>query len=456
MISFENVNKPNIKYTLLYKYIRLIHNYFFYGRYHVLHKERIPKDEPIVAISNHQNGLSDALGILFAFKKDGRYPVFIARADIFKREIAAKALRFLRIMPAFRAVDAGKEGLGDNDAIFNKSAQILSEDKGVVCLFPEAGHEDCHHLGTFKKGFARIAFSAAEAMNFEQPLKILPMSNHYLDYFGVRSKLIITIGEPFSFEDLYETYKEHPQRAQKLLADRAREKVKELMLDIEDLNLYEEYDAIRNAYNEELVKKQGKSIRYFPNLLDADKKIVASLDNLRKDDAENFQKLMSQAKEYSRILDKLHLRDWIFGKKLSWGWFLLRCLLAVFLIPLMIYGFVVNFIPFNASTLITRRIKDRMLHSSFHFAMGALVTYPLWYFISFVAAWLITGIWWIALLYLVSLPLSLVIYIHSKVIIGRQYDRIRRFRLWFRGNPFYLRAAELRSEIIKTVASIVK
>ena len=456
MISFQDINKPNIKYTLLYKYVNLAHNYIFYRRFHVLNKERIPKGEPIIAICNHQNGLSDALGILFAFKKDGRYPVFIARADIFKREIAAKALRFLRIMPAFRTVDVGKEGLGGNDEIFNKSAQILAEDKGIVCLFPEAGHEDCHHLGTFKKGFARIAFSAAEAMNFEQPLKILPMSNHYSDYFGVRSKLIITIGEPFSFEDLYETYKVHPQRAQKLLADRAREKVKELMLDIEDLNLYEEYDTIRLAYNEELVKKQGKSPRFFPNLLAADKKIVAALDKFREDDTEGFQTLMSQAKEYGRTLEKLHLRDWIFGKKLTWGGFWLRCFLAVFLIPIIVYGFVVNFIPFNASTLVTRRVKDRMLHSSFHFAMGALITFPLWYLISFIAAWLITGVWWIALIYLVSLPLSLVIYIHSKVIINKQYDRIRRFRFWFRGNRFFLRATELRKAIMKTVEKITK
>lgn len=122
MISFENINKPNIKYSLLHRYVNLAHKYIYYRKYYVLNKERIPKNEPIVAISNHQNGLSDALGILFAFKKDGRYPVFIARADIFKREIAAKLLRFLRIMPAFRAVDVGKEGLDDNDAIFNKSA----------------------------------------------------------------------------------------------------------------------------------------------------------------------------------------------------------------------------------------------------------------------------------------------------------------------------------------------
>jgi 1-acyl-sn-glycerol-3-phosphate acyltransferase len=456
MISFENINKSNWKYALLYKYVNPVHNYIFYRRFYVLHSERIPKDEPIVAICNHQNGLSDALGILFAFKKDGRYPVFIARADIFKKEIAAKALRFLRIMPAFRAVDVGKEGLEGNDEIFNKSAQILAEDNGVVCLFPEAGHEDCHHLGTFKKGFARIAFSAAEAVNFEKPIQILPMSNHYSSYFGLRNKLIITIGEPFTFEDLYDIYKEHPQRAQKMLADRAREKVKPMMLDIEDLNLYEEYDAIRNAYSREYVKKQGLSTSYFPNIFEADKKIVAALDKFRSDDNEKFNKLMGQAKEYSRLLDKLHLRDWIFGQKFTFGMFLLRCLMAILVIPFVIYGFVMNFIPYNASTLITRKIKDQMLHSSFHFVMGVLFSFPLWYLILFITAWCVTGVWWIALLFLISLPISLLMYIHSKLIVKRQYNRLRRFGFWFRGNRFYLRAVELRKEIIKTVGKLME
>ncbi len=454
MISFDNVNKPNLKYTLLYKYVNIVHKYIFYRRYYVLHKERIPKNEPVVAISNHQNGLSDALGILFAFKKDGRYPVFIARADIFKKEIAAKLLRFLRIMPAFRAVDVGKEGLDDNDAIFNKSAEILIEN-GVVCLFPEAGHEDCHHLGTFKKGFARIAFSAAEAAGFSKPIHILPMSNHYSDYFGMRNKLIITIGEPFTFEDLYDVYKEHPQRAQKMLADRAREKVKVLMLDIEDKELYQEYDTLRTVYDKEYLKKQGLSSSYFPNILEADKKIVASIDKFREKDLEKFHTLMNQAKEYCRMLDKLHLRDWIFSQKLSFGTFLLRCLLAILLIPFIVYGFVNNFIPFNASTLITRRIKDQMLHSSFHFVMGALFAFPLWYIILFIVMWCVSGLWWVSLIYLISLPLSLVIYIHSKVIVKKQYNRFRRFRFWFRGNRFYLRAIELRKEIVKTMDKIV-
>jgi 1-acyl-sn-glycerol-3-phosphate acyltransferase len=457
MLSFEKINKFNYQYWQLYQYVNFVHNFIYYQRYHVLHKERIPRGEPVVAISNHQNGLTDALGILFAFRKDGRFVVFIARADIFRKKVFAMLLRWLRIMPAFRTVDVNQEdegGLNDNEAIFTQSAQVLVE-KGVICLFPEAGHEDCHHLGTFKKGFARIAFKAAELSDFKQRIHIQPMSNHYSDYFGVQNKLIITVGEPFTFEDLYETYKEHPKRAQKLLTDRAREKVKALMLDIEDKSLYEEYDMIRTVYDRQYMKKQNKSTLYFPNFLEADQKIVAALDQLRASDTDKFSTLMKYASEYSRLLDKLYLRDWIFRQKLSVGSFLLHSLLAILALPFMLYGFVFNALPFYTSTLVTRRIKDQMLHSSFHFVIRVLIVFPIWYLALFITAWCQTGTWWMALAFLVTLPVSLIIYTHSKIAIGRQFNRFRRFKFWFSGDRFYRRAKELRAKIVKMMEQIL-
>lgn len=454
MIDFENVNKPDFKYELLYRYVNFVHNHVYYQKFYVIHPERIPHNEPLVIICNHQNGLSDALGVLFSLRKDGRRPVFIARADIFKREIAAKALRFLKIMPAFRVQDTGVENLGENAAIFNKSARILLDD-GVVGLFPEAGHEDCHHLGTFKKGFARIAFQAVEMSDFKKPVKIVPLAHHYSNYFGVQGKLMITVGEPFGFEDLYELYKEHPQRAQKVLADRARVVVKSMMLDVEDLSLYDQYYMLCTAYRSTYLKNKHLKSSYFPNHLEADKAVVACLDHYREEDQSGFDQLMDHTYEYIRNIERLHLRDWIFGKKLSLGGFLFRFVLASLLIPLVLFGFLYNFIPFNVSSLVTRRIKDEMLHSSFHFVIGALFAYPLWYIITSIVWWTTTGLWWLVLVNLIALPLSLIIYQHGKVLWKKLYNLVRRFKFFYRGNKSYWRAIELRSYMIKTLDQLM-
>jgi len=456
MISFNNISKFNLKYELLYAYVHFVHNFIFYKKYTVLHAERIPSGVPVVAISNHQNGLSDALGILFAFSKDGRRPVFIARADIFRKTLWAKLLRFLKIMPAFRATDAWAGGdVSENTAIFNLSAKILADENKVVCLFPEAGHQDVRTLGTFKKGFARIAFQAAEMLNFEKPVYILPMGNHYSNYFSFQSNLLISIGEPFEFSDLYPVYKEHKEKAQKMLADRARPIVEKLMLNIKDAEHYEQYDMLRNLYDRELIKKQGKKVSYFPNMLAADKTIVAAIENLEKENPQKFKTLMDKTLQYIRNTEKLHLRDWIFAQKLSFVGTLWRFVLCLIALPFITFGFVNNFIPFNASTLITRKIKDPMLHSSFHFVMGTLFTFPLWYLLIFLTLVIFVK-WWIALIYIVSLPLSLILYLRGKIMWIKLYNRLRRFRFVFTGNKIFRESVELRKEIVKILREILK
>ena len=79
MISFEKIDKYSLRYALLYQYVKVVHHYIYHSDFDVLGTENIPpKGTPTLVISNHQNGLLDALGIIYAFK-DGRQPVFIAR-----------------------------------------------------------------------------------------------------------------------------------------------------------------------------------------------------------------------------------------------------------------------------------------------------------------------------------------------------------------------------------------
>ena len=457
MISFDKITKKNVKYELLYRYVRFAHNLIFYKKYQVENKHNIPKGKPIVAICNHQNGLSDALGILFAFSKDGRRPVFIARADIFRKELWAKLLRFLRIMPAFRKQDtwAGSGDVSENEKIFNISADIVAKENNVVCLFPEAGHQDRHTLGTFKKGFARIAFKAAERTEFKKPIYILPMGNHYSNYFSFQSSLLMNIGEPFEFSDLYDLYKEQPERAQKILTDRARPKVEALMLNIKSEEYYEEYEMLCRVYCRNLIEKNGGNPNNFKERFWAKKRIVESIEHIEHNEPERFKELIGKTHRYVRLLEKFHLRDWIFRNEPTIGGSLLRFGVGMLLLPFVVAGFLINFLPFNASTLITRKIKDQMLHSSFHFVVGALFAFPLWYIISFLVL-LIFVRWWIALIFVALIPLSLVIYAYGKTVWRKLYDRLRRFQLWFKGNRFFREATDLRKDIIKDMQEIMK
>ena len=169
---------------------------------------------------------------------------------------------------------------------------------------------------------------------------------------------------------------------------------------------------------------------------------------------------MKKTLAYIRKTEKLHLRDWIFRQKLTFSGTIMRFIVNIILLPFLIFGFINNFIPFNASTLITRKIKDPMLHSSFHFVMGTLFTFPLWYLIIFlVLLFVVGGIfgkWWIALTYIASLPISLILYLRGKIMWIKLYNRIRRFRFVFSGNRTFREAVELRQEIVKILRKIVK
>ena len=454
MISFKDIQKSNWKYNALHPYVELMHNYVFYRNFYVLNQERIPAGKPIVAISNHQNGLSDALGILFTFSKDKRRPVFIARADIFKKKIAAKGLYFLRIMPAYRAQDVGYSNVKNNEGIFDEAAEILN-DNGVVALFPEAGHQDRHFLGTFKKGFARMAFRAAAQRDFKEPVYVLPMSNHYTNYFSVQGQLVMTVGEPIDISYLYDTYKEDPALALKTLTDRARESVESLMLNIKTKEYYEEYEMLCEIFSREMLIKEGVAFNNLPKQLDASKRIVARLEKLETEDPKMHSTLMEDTYQYIRSIEKLNLRDWIFAQKMSVIGFISRTLLAIILAPIIVIGWLLYLIPFNASFLITRKIEDQMLHSSFHFAIWTLVAYPIWFILLSLIVGFTTHLWWIIPILFVVCLLTVVYYFRGKTLVKKLFNRLRRFKFWFRGDYRYKKAVKRRKEIVHIMHAIM-
>ncbi|MCK5169159.1 MAG: 1-acyl-sn-glycerol-3-phosphate acyltransferase, partial [Bacteroidales bacterium] len=96
-ISRDTIEKKNIGYTLLKPYVDRITKIFF--RITSYNYEKVPTDEILIYAINHQNALMDALAILATSDTE---PVFLARADIFKKRTVAKILTFLKILPIYR------------------------------------------------------------------------------------------------------------------------------------------------------------------------------------------------------------------------------------------------------------------------------------------------------------------------------------------------------------------
>lgn len=421
MISFENIDKYDWMYALYMNYLNIAHNHIYYRHFYILNQENIPKKgEPTIVIANHQNGVMDAMAILHTMSQDRRQPVFIARGDIFKKDGVAKILRFLKIMPTFRTRDGNRDDVRSNIALYERAARVL-KDGGTIVIFPEATHQHGHFMNTFKKGFCRIAFSAEEINDFKLGVKVLPLNIHYSNYFNFRSDLMVTVGEPFTYEEFFDLYKEHPNDAYLALNEKARARVKEITPDIDIPEYYNEIEALTQMMSEPLLKHKGLKTSYLPNQKDAAMTIIANLKQFKDNEPDQFDILMQQTREYTTLLQQRGLHHWVINRKLSIFRFIVRSLLMVVSLPLFIFGYINNLIPFAITKRFANKAKDPMLRSSFQYVSSTVATFPIYYLLLLGIVWIISKKFWIALGYVVLTFMTALFVHYYKIAIRKFY-----------------------------------
>lgn len=453
MISFDNIDKYDRLYDFYMRYLCVVHNHIYYRRFYILNKENVPKkNEPVIVIANHQNGVMDAMAILHTMFADRRQPVFIARGDIFKKDSVARILRFLKIMPTFRTRDGSVKDVKSNLGLFKRAAKVLG-DGGTIVIFPEAAHQHGHYMSTFKKGFCRIAFSAEEMNDFKLGVKVLPLNIHYSNYFNFRSDLMVTVGEPFTYEELFDLYNENHDRAYLALNEKARARVKALTPDIDIPEYYNEIEALTQMMSGPLLKKKGLKVNYLPNQKDAAMTIIGNIKQYKEDEPEKFVSLMENTRRYMALMKQLTMHNWVVNRKLSWPFFSLRILLLVLLLPLFIFGYINNYVPRAITKRFTNRVKDPMLHSSFQYVIGTVFTFPIFYLLLLVLVWIISKKFWIAIAYVGLTFLTAFVVHYYKIAISKLFTVSRARKI--RDTQEYKELCSLNKEIYRVMEEIV-
>lgn len=140
--------------------------------------EKVPKDKPLLFLSNHQNALLDALLIA---TKNRRFAFFLTRAGVFQKPFISKLLYSLQMLPVYRVRD-GWNTITNNNSIFRTCSELLNKGE-VVVIFPEGGHNLLRSVRPLSKGFTRIVFDTLETypdidlqlvpigLNFENAVK---------------------------------------------------------------------------------------------------------------------------------------------------------------------------------------------------------------------------------------------------------------------------------------------
>ncbi len=399
-------------HNLLLKGLRLYFQYVNSGLYfrkeHLVGIEKVPVDgTPLVIVSNHQNCLNDPLSL--AMNLTDRRINFIARANVFKNPIAGKFLRTIGMLPAYRAAYDGIAAVRNNRSTFDAAGKALCDGETVM-LFPEAGHQDKRWLGSFKLAYLKIAFDAAEKFNFERDVMVLPSCNHYSNYFHARTDMLIRFGDPISLKPYYEEYKAEPRTAMLKINEIVRERIKELMLHIEDLEHYDQIDFLRETgYGRQYAIDHGFNFNYLPSRLLSDQKLVSALQEAYTEHPEEMEQVYKDTAEYADGLKRLKIRDWLFIRNPKWGAAALRALGLLLLLPLFVLSIIPTGIMFLIpEILLKKKIKDRMFSSSFYVGVSVFISVPLCLVLPVVLLWIFAGFWW-GLGYFLAFPLMFVL-----------------------------------------------
>ena len=414
----EKVKKPGFFYNMFKWYIRFLHNQIYYKKTYQVHTEAIPADgTPCLIVSNHQNCMNDPLGLVISFL-DRKLHV-ITRADVFQvSPIADKFLRAIGLLPAFRLDYEGEGALSKNAETFRASEQALIDGKTVL-MYPEAGHQDKHWLGTFSFGYTKMAFEAAELGNFEKEVFILPACNHYSHYFGMRNRMLVKFGTPISIQPYYELYKTKPRTAQREVNKLVREQISNLMLDIRDLDNYDAIDFIRTTYGVDYAKKRGVNPDDLPNRLLSDKGLVAKLAEAKETDDAGMNVLYQDARDLKQGIETLGITDGHLKGSVNPIMLGFKLLLLLMLLPLWIFSWwpsmLVYWIPMS---IFKAKMKDPMFEGTLLFGSAALFTLPLFSVITLLVVGLNSG-WISALIYVALFPL-LMLFCWKYATVGKK------------------------------------
>jgi len=394
--------------SLLYKlfvevYLRYSNNWMMTRKRYVVGIENLPEpSEHFFIVSNHQNAANDPINIAFSLPRDRRIG-FMTRADAFKLNAAfAKLIRWLGLVPVFRAGWEGAEALRKNNESFDEISDKIMGGMPIV-VFPEGTHAFGHYLLPLSTGTARMAFHVAEHNGWKEDIKILPVAHHYEEFHNLQHDFMLTIGKPISLKQYYEKYQEKPYTVLRTVKREMEAAIQSMMLNEEEAD-YEIKDFLRTSLVNEITY-QGRSLP-LPERLKADKAFIARLI-----DSPNYSEIISLGRELKEKEEDLniHDRDTLYASSsplIQFVKLVPHLLFDLLLLPLWVVSLWPNLLCYQLPKLLLK--TDPMFLNTFRYILNILILYPLPTFLTALLIGLFSPSWWFALAYLfLAAPITL-------------------------------------------------
>ena len=398
----------------------------FFRRIETVGADLVPFEKPVIFVMNHPNGLIDPALVFVALP---RKISFLAKSTLFTIPVLGSILRLVEALPVYRKIDAAD--VSKNQDTFRACHDLLVKD-GAIALFPEGISHNSPKLLPIKTGAARIALGALHEGTSDETVTFCPVGLYYTSKTTFRSEALLQFGKPFVIR--------HPGR------EVDREEVQDVTTKIEE-GLRE---VTINAETSTQVEEASLGANLFASLsetLDFEEPVSEKFEFIRDyvEIAERPESasLRERVSAYKKNLRSLGLEPENLSLSNTPRWyvfrrFLLRAFVLIALLPLIILGTIIHFIPYQVSKLLARRYTNHGVDDIISTVkiLSGIVLMPVTWIILTVLLIAFTG----SLLALIVLPFSFLV----GYVTLRSWEEFEELRGWLRiAKVFYMKRSVL-------------
>lgn len=328
----------------------------FYKRFIVLRQHKKLFGSTIY-VSNHPNSFMDPIMIGAM-----NYPIvhFMTRSDVFVWWLKP-ILWSAHMTPIYRQHDGG-DMKGKNTDVFKKVNQSLKIGRNIL-IFGEGFTDDTpiRGLKPVKKGPARMAFGALDAINWSKKIYIAGIGVSYTDRNTIGSEFVLDNGPKICLNDYKEAYKENPNKVINEVTKLVEKSMQDCIVYVAKPAYYSLLEGImqitRKGYSHDnhddripLVKRWEYS-----------KKLAAWINQNVTDESTEILALQKDLDAYFNLEKRMKVQDrFVIAKQHPELVSTLNNWLYLILMwPFAIAGFIHGFIPYILSKKLTEKIMRR-------------------------------------------------------------------------------------------------
>jgi 1-acyl-sn-glycerol-3-phosphate acyltransferase len=346
---------------------------FYFKRIEAFHSENVPRQGPLLFVSNHPNSLTDS----FLIGSVAPRPVhFVATVQLFRFAPLKWILTHCGVIPINRLKDDSKAMRTVADT-FDACYRVL-EAGGAVGIFPEGITYEDAQLKEIKSGAARMALELEHRHEGKLGLQLVPVGLSYSAKEIYRSEVLVNFGRPLRSAEFVAGYAEHKKDCIRTLTAEIEKQIQALILHLPELEEARLVAGIKSLYIDRFrLEKRATEGRRTEATEDfvLTQQIAAAVHRISVAEPQRASAFASQLERYQRWLRRLRFsgKTNVSGfspalsnesipstfeqsKVLRQG--LSMALVAVAGAPIALYGWLHRLIPYTVVKFAIRRFTE--------------------------------------------------------------------------------------------------